>query len=135
MKQKVDRSCRLAMLAMLLPALLQNVPALAQAIAGDNTSTLTLAVFMSGITPNGTNAFAESLDGRPFITAVELALELVNNRTDILPGYTLDFTANDSQVYVSVSLHHHRLRGSYPTFIHQRPAMQLNHSCMIILRV
>ena len=123
MKQKVDRSCRLAILAMLLPALLQNVPALAQTT--DNTSTLTLAVFMSGITPNGTNAFAESLDGRPFITAVELALELVNNRTDILPGYTLEFTANDSQVYVSVSLHHHRLRGSYPTFIHQRPAMQL----------
>ena len=86
------------MLAMLLPVLLQNVPALAQPAAGDNTSTLTLAVFMSGITPNGTNAFAESLDGRPFITAVELALELVNNRTDMLPGYTLEFTANDSQV-------------------------------------
>ena len=98
MKQKVDYSCKVAMLAMLLPVLLQNVPALAQAAAGDNTSTLTLAVFMSGITPNGTNAFAESLDGRPFITAVELALELVNNRTDILPGYTLEFTANDSQV-------------------------------------
>ena len=98
MKQKVDYSCKVAMLAMLLPVLLQNVPALAQPAAGDNTSTLTLAVFMSGITPNGTNAFAESLDGRPFITAVELALELVNNRTDILPGYTLEFTANDSQV-------------------------------------
>lgn len=98
MKQKVDYSCKVAMLAMLLPVLLQNVPALAQPAAGDNTSTLTLAVFMSGITPNGTNAFAESLDGRPFITAVELALELVNNRTDMLPGYTLEFTANDSQV-------------------------------------
>ena len=99
MKQKVDCSCKVAMLAMLLPALLQNVPALAQTT--DNTSnTLTLAVFMSGITPNGTNAFAESLDGRPFITAVELALELVNNRTDILPGYTLEFTANDAQVFI-----------------------------------
>lgn len=98
MKQKFNYSCKVAMLAMLLPVLLQNVPALAQPAAGDNTSTLTLAVFMSGITPNGTNAFAESLDGRPFITAVELALELVNNRTDMLPGYTLEFTANDSQV-------------------------------------
>ena len=98
MKQKVDYNCKVAMLAMLLPVLLQNVPALAQAAAGDNTSTLTLAVFMTGITPNGTNAFAESLDGRPFITAVELALELVNNRSDILPGYTLEFTANDSRV-------------------------------------
>ena len=98
MKQRVDYSCKVAMLAMLLPVLLQNVPALAQPAAGDNTSTLTLAVFMSGITPNGTNSYAESLDGRPFITAVELALELVNNRTDMLPGYTLEFTANDSQV-------------------------------------
>ena len=99
MRQKVDYSCKVAMLAMLLPVLLQNVPALAQAADNaSNTSTLTLAVFMSGITPNGTNAFAESLDGRPFITAVELALELVNNRTDILPGYTLEFTANDSRV-------------------------------------
>ena len=98
MKQKFNYSCKVAMLAMLLPVLLQNVPALAQPAAGDNTSTLTLAVFMSGITPNGTYAFAESLDGRPFITAVELALELVNNRTDMLPGYTLEFTANDSQV-------------------------------------
>ena len=98
MKQKADYSCKVAMLAMLLPVLLQRVPALAQ--TADNASTLTLAVFLSGITPNGMNSYAESLDGRPFITAVELALELVNNRSDILPGYTLEFTANDSRVSI-----------------------------------
>lgn len=100
MERKVDRGARVVVLSLLLPILLQSVPACVVAQTADSTgnSTLTLAVFVSGITPDATNSFSEGLDGRPFITAVQLAVELVNNRTDILPGYRLEFTTNDTQV-------------------------------------
>ena len=106
MERKADRSVRLVVLTLLLPILLRSSPAYvaAQAASNTNTSTLTLAVFVSGITPNVITAFSGALDGRPFITAVQLAVELVNNRADILPGYNLEFTTNETQVRQHVRL-------------------------------
>lgn len=56
---------------------------------------LTLAVFLPLSSPD--------LDGRPYLPALELTLELINNNTDILPGYWVQATVNDSAV--SLRLH------------------------------
>ena len=59
--------------------------------------TLTLAVFVSAI--NTTGSFTGSADvGRPFVEAVGLAVEMVNNDTSLMPGYNLDYRITDSQV-------------------------------------
>lgn len=58
---------------------------------------LTLAVFVSAI--NMTSSFTGSSDiGRPFLEAVDLAVELINNDTALIPGYTLEYEITDAQV-------------------------------------
>lgn len=66
---------------------------------------LTITVFISGIT-NETSpqqsqkevVFVSDLDGRQFQAAVDLAVEAVNNCSDILNGYNLQVQYVDSQV-------------------------------------
>lgn len=41
---------------------------------------------------------AEDYDGRPLLPAVDVTLDLVNNRSDMLPGYRLNYVAADSAV-------------------------------------
>ena len=65
--------------------------------AGTEDVPLTLAVFISAI--NTTGSITGSSDvGRPFVEAVNLAVELVNNNTDLIPGYSLEYELADSQV-------------------------------------
>lgn len=60
---------------------------------------LTLAVFISGITLNGTGGFTGNLDGRVFQAAVELAVDIINEEeSNLLPGYHLNHVFNDSRV-------------------------------------
>lgn len=65
--------------------------------AADADTTLTLAVFISGINTTGSLGGGEDM-GRPFVEAVDLAVQLVNNNTSLLPGYELAYTLTDSQV-------------------------------------
>lgn len=60
---------------------------------GSNT-TLSLAVFIStgGSFTGGTDV------GRPFVEAVDFAVELINNDTRLLPGINLEYEITDSQV-------------------------------------
>lgn len=58
---------------------------------------LTLAVFLSGIM-EATDDFTGNLDGSSFQAAVELAVELINNRADLLPEHQLNCTFTESQV-------------------------------------
>ena len=57
-------------------------------------------LYIGGIFPM-TGGWAGGKGCRP---AVDMALEDVNNRTDILPGYVLEMVANDSEV--SRTTHH-----------------------------
>ena len=55
---------------------------------------LTLAVFLSGVyTTRG---------GQAFLTGLEMALELLNNNSSLLPGYTVDASITDVQVQLLV---------------------------------
>ena len=54
----------------------------------------TQTLYIGGIFPM-TGGWAGGKGCRP---AVDMALEDVNNRADILPGYVLEMVANDSQV-------------------------------------
>ena len=45
---------------------------------------------------------SKSLEGRAILSACQLAIEMVNNRTDILPGYELQLLWNDSKVNIVV---------------------------------
>ena len=66
-------------------------------VTATGSSTLLMDVFISGI--NGTDSFIGGPDvGRPFVEAVQLAVELINNDTALLPGYTLDYDLTDTQV-------------------------------------
>ena len=70
--------------------------ATATATAGGE-NVLSLAVFISGI--NDTGSITGSSDvGRPFVEAVSLAVELINNDTSLIPGYALEYELADSQV-------------------------------------
>lgn len=51
---------------------------------------LTLSVMLPLSSPD--------LDGRPYLPAMDIALELINNKTDLLPGFTLQAVVNDSAV-------------------------------------
>ena len=64
----------------------------------DDEVPLTLAVLLSGIDPETNDYFSGTLDGRPFLASIDLAVELINNRSDILHGYHLRYVANDTQV-------------------------------------
>ena len=66
-------------------------------ISAAEDPTLTLAVFVSGINSTGSFTGGEGV-GRPFLEAVGLAVELVNNDTSLMPGYRLDYRITDSQV-------------------------------------
>ena len=59
----------------------------------DGASPLTLAVFVTNVN-NSDNTGA----GRPFVEAVELAIELINSDTNILKDYNLGYDITDSQV-------------------------------------
>ena len=60
-------------------------------------NSLIIGVFISAF--NSTGSFTGGSDtGRPFVEAVQLAVELINNDTTLLPGYTLDYDLTDSQV-------------------------------------
>ena len=59
-------------------------------VSGENGTLLTIAVLLPLSSPD--------LDGRPYLPALDLALELINNRSDILSGYTLQAVVNDSAV-------------------------------------
>lgn len=62
-----------------------------------SSSSLSLAVFISAI--NSTGSIIGGSDvGRPFVVAVDLAVELINQDPDMLPGYTLEARYSDSQV-------------------------------------
>ena len=65
--------------------------AASSAVAGSNEShPLTLSVLLP-------LSFA-SLDGDGYLPAMDISLELINNKTDLLPGYTLNAVVNDSAV-------------------------------------
>lgn len=68
---------------------------------GCNGRELTLAVFVSGRVSGVSEAqdgYTGDLDGRPFRAAVNMAVEMVNNDSAILPGYTLARLIKDSRV-------------------------------------
>ena len=56
----------------------------------DNNTTLTLAVFISLSSPD--------VNGYNFLPSLDIALELINNRSDLLPGFELDAEVGDSAV-------------------------------------
>ena len=58
---------------------------------------LTLAVFVSGLS-EAQDGYTGDLDGRPFEAAVNMAVEMVNDNSLILPGYTLTSLIKDSRV-------------------------------------
>lgn len=67
------------------------------AAQNSSSSTLSLAVFISAI--NSTGSFTGGSDvGRPFVEAVDLAVELINDDTNMIPGYFLEAHYSDSQV-------------------------------------
>ena len=45
---------------------------------------------------SGSSAFSE---GKSLLSASELAIDLVNRRTDVLPGYRFQLIWNDTQVF------------------------------------
>ena len=59
----------------------------------NETQNLNLAVFVSGL-----NTTVEGGDGRPFLSAYDMAIELINANEDILPGYNISYSTIDSQV-------------------------------------
>ena len=61
------------------------------------STNLTLAVFISAIDTIATFSGGNQ-SGRPLLEAVDLAVELINNDSSILPGYTIDYKLTDSQV-------------------------------------
>ena len=55
---------------------------------------LTLAVFLSGVFTNQ----SEIIGGKAFLTGLQLALELLNNNSQLLPGYSVNASITDAQV-------------------------------------
>ena len=55
---------------------------------------LTLAVFLSGVFTNQ----SELGGGEAFLTGLRLALELLNNDSRLLPGYSVNASISDPQV-------------------------------------
>ena len=47
-------------------------------------------------------SFGAQFNGSGNIAGIKVALDRINNSTDILPGYTLHYTLTDSQVRVTV---------------------------------
>ncbi len=90
-----DRSVAFPLLCLLSFALLQSVT------AQDTTANLTLAVFLSGLDGPADDEFTGALDGLAFQAAVDLALERANNRSDVLPEYTLGASYQDGQVGIA----------------------------------
>ena len=58
---------------------------------GDGNFTLSLAVFLPLTTTD--------LVGARFLPSLEIALELINNKSDLLPGYTIEAEITDSNVH------------------------------------
>lgn len=54
---------------------------------------LSLAVFLS--------LSSSDINGTAFLPSLDIALELVNNRTDLLPGFTVEANISDSAVSTS----------------------------------
>jgi len=48
---------------------------------------------------SGPSAFSA---GKSLLSASELAIDLVNSRTDVLPGYRLQLIWNDTQVFNNI---------------------------------
>lgn len=84
-----------SLLSLLMQAVLL-ISAAPQPVAAEGTN-LTMAVFLSGLDRDG-DRFTGRLDGRAFQEAVKLALQRINSRSDILPGYTLEARYADGQV-------------------------------------
>lgn len=60
---------------------------------------ITVAVFISGITETEeASGFTGVVDGRPFKAAVELAKDLINANSSLLPGYRLELAYTDAKV-------------------------------------
>ena len=55
---------------------------------------LTFAVFLSGVFTNQ----SELIGGEAFLTGLQLALELLNNNSQLLPGYSVNASITDAQV-------------------------------------
>ena len=58
---------------------------------------LTLAVFVSSINNTGSIVGGSGV-GRPFVEAVEIAVERINNNASLLPNYTLRYELTDPKV-------------------------------------
>ena len=92
---KVDPAKAIAFLGLIL-SLSRSIHAQGMTAAGAE-DVLSLAVFISGI--NDTGSITGSSDsGRPFVEAVNLAVEQINNDTSLIPGYVLEYELADSQV-------------------------------------
>ena len=57
--------------------------------SGNDTVPLYIALIMS---------FGGEFNSSGTLPGVQVALDLINNRTDLLPGYSLHYAATDSQV-------------------------------------
>ena len=55
---------------------------------------LSIAVFMSGVFTNR----SEVIGGETYLTGLRLALELLNNDSRLLPGYSINASISDPQV-------------------------------------
>ena len=60
------------------------------ASGNDNASTLVLAVFLPLSSPD--------VNGYSFLPSLDITLDLINSRSDLLPGFTLDAEVTDSAV-------------------------------------
>lgn len=60
---------------------------------------LTLAVFLSGVYTTSSELPAA---GQPLLAGVEMALELLNNDSHLLPGYTVEASITDVQVNIYI---------------------------------
>ena len=67
-------------------------------VRGANSS-LTLAVFITAFNDSGSFTGGDQ-SGKPFLEAVDMAVELINNDSRILPDFHLDYKLTDSQVCI-----------------------------------
>lgn len=93
------------------------------ALAQGQLTNITITVFISGLSTNTTDqgqdkvVFVRDLDGRQFQAAVDLAVEAVNNHSQILEGYNLQVEYVDSQVHLHVV--HKSCRSNQDSIMHR----------------
>ena len=78
------------LLAVVVVAVVLSSGSLCVAKDHNSSSVLSLAVFLS--------LSSSDVNGTAFLPSLDIVLELINNRTDLLPGFTVQAVISDSAV-------------------------------------